>query len=259
MTTINRLRNILVNAAKPGYLPVMIDKLRARLIDRGSAPRAACLAWCAEQAGDAAAWAKSIDAALWAEAEEFGTDHRVYAELRLREIGLDLGGGGEYAMLYFLTRHIRPAAVLETGVAAGHSSRAILAALRANGGGTLYSSDFPYFRIDNPERYVGILVENELRTDWVLRIKGDAMNLPELLAAAPPIDLFHYDSDKTVSGRRRAYGLVRPHLTDRAVVVFDDIQDNWHFRDVAAEHAGTALVFAFQGKYLGVLLPPGFA
>jgi hypothetical protein len=35
---------------------------------------------------------------------------------------------------------------------AGFSSSAILTALKENGEGILYSSDFPYFRIKNPEK-----------------------------------------------------------------------------------------------------------
>ena len=78
----------------------------------------------------------------------------------MENIQYNLGGGADYPLLYFLTRYLNPENVLETGVAAGFSSYAILSALQKNRKGTLYSSDFPYLRIKNPERYIGIVVEN---------------------------------------------------------------------------------------------------
>ena len=57
---------------------------------------------------------------------------------------MSLGGGGNFILLYFLTRKFNKV-VVETGVAAGWSSLAILGAFEKNGEGKLYSSDFPYF------------------------------------------------------------------------------------------------------------------
>ena len=74
----------------------------------------------------------------------------------------DLGGGGAYNIIYFLTRLIKPKIIFETGVGAGYSTYAFLTAIKENNLGTLYSSDFPYFRLNKPERYIGFLVTDDL-------------------------------------------------------------------------------------------------
>ena len=73
-----------------------------------------------------------------------------------------------------------------------------------NNAGYLYSSDFPYFRLAHPERYIGLLVQgNSLKIRWDLDIRGDSVALPEIADNLnhTAIDLFHYDSDKSYSGR----------------------------------------------------------
>jgi len=67
--------------------------------------------------------------------------------------------------------------------------------------------------------------------------------------------LFHYDSDKTVAGRSMAWELVSSKLSESAFVVFDDIQDNEHFRSLIKTTDRTWKVFKFKGKYLGMLMP----
>ena len=95
---------------------------------------------------------------------------------------------------------------METGVAAGWTSLAILRALK-NGEGYLYSSDFPYFRLKNPEKYVGCLARDETnKENWFLDIRGDDIALPEISRKLNNncIDLFHYDSDKSYSEKNSA-------------------------------------------------------
>ena len=60
-------------------------------------------------------------------------------------------------------------------------SLAILRALEKNGNGHLYSSDFPYFRLENPEKYIGYLAKNENnKNNWFLDIRGDDKALLKL-------------------------------------------------------------------------------
>lgn len=205
---------------------------------------------------DMTSWARNLDEASWSEAEQFCLRQRAVASARLWEVGLDLGGGGAYDLLYFLVRVLRPQTVVETGVAAGFSSSAILLALKRNGAGHLYSSDFPYFRLAEPGRYVGMLVADELRSRWTLRCDGDRNNLPWIVKQVETIDLFHYDSDKSIDGRNFALRTVQSKLGDNAVIIFDDIQDNRHFRDLMAQMNRPFLVFAFEGKWLGMVGGP---
>jgi hypothetical protein len=142
-----------------------------------------------------------------------------------------MGAGGEYEFLYWLTRLLEPDVIVETGVSAGWSSEAFLQAIKKNGRGKLYSSDFPYFRVADPDRYIGILVSD--KTNWELHLTGDENALPAIVASVPEIGLFHYDSDKSYSGRQFAVDTVLPKLT--GPLVMDDISDNRWFRDFTHE------------------------
>lgn len=243
------LRNVARNALRPSYLPVMLGKVRARL---RPTHRDEALAWAAEHAESVDTFAAAIDAALWAESGDWADAFDVHAHAVLAAIGVPLGGGGHHRLLHFLTRLRRPATVVETGVAAGWSSAAVLAALDTNGTGQLWSSDFPYFRLEDPERYVGCVVPEPLRSGWHLYTKGDRANLAEILPACGPIALFHYDSDKSYEGRTFGWETVAPHLTADAVIVCDDIDDNTWFRDWVTAEARPFRVFERGGKYVGL-------
>lgn len=241
------------NATRPGFLPVMARKVLVRIRERTWRVHPEAEQWAASHAAPVDDYARAIDPQLWDEAVAVGEELRRRGEQVLTPLGIDLGGGGHYPLLYFLVRRLKPAVVVETGVAAGYSSRAILTALAANGSGHLYSSDFPYFRMEEPEKYIGVLVEPELRDRWTLRTKGDRVNLPEILAEVDGVDLFHYDSDKPVDGRRFALDLISTKLRPGAVVLMDDIQDNDHFRDHVAASGASFHVFEFGGKYIGAI------
>jgi hypothetical protein len=247
--------NIVINALKPGNAREMAHKLSLRWRERhAQSQRAAVAAWCQAHSTDIQAWASGIDSAAWKEACAFAEDQRRIAEDKLGHLGVDLGGGGAYHLLYFLTRTLRPKVVVETGVAAGFSSRAFLSALRSNGAGRLLSSDFPYFRLRDPERYVGILVEPELRSNWQPLLKGDRSNLPEIVKQIGEIDLVHYDSDKSYEGRAFAMRTLGSRLAADGIILFDDIQDNWHFRDIIQKRR--FLIFPFEGKWVGMFGGP---
>ena len=68
---------------------------------------------------------------------------------------------------YALCRALRPAVVLETGVAYGVSSSFITKALELNGTGHLHSVDRAPVR-PGVESYIGALVPDELRSRWTL-------------------------------------------------------------------------------------------
>ena len=212
--------------------------------------------WAAAQAQDLAAHLSALDAALWAESAAFAAELEQEGARILSGLAVVQGGGGAYALLYFLTRQARPEVAVETGVASGWSSTAILAAMEANGIGQLYSSDLPYADRDGSEAAIGILVPDTLRPRWRLCTKGDRACLPDIVAGCPRIDLFHYDSDKKAVGRDFAWGLVKPNLVPGAVVIFDDIQDNFHFRDLTARENLPFQIFEFADKYIGMFRMP---
>ena len=243
------LRNIARNALRPHYLPVMARKVAARL--RPSHHDAA-VQWAAATAESLDEFGKSLDPDLWAESAAWAAEFRISARARLDALAVPLGGGGQFQLVHFLVRYLRPRVVLETGVAAGWTSQAILSALELNGAGTLYSSDFPYFRLDDPERYVGCLVDDALRSRWHLALNGDRANLAEFGSELSEIDFVHYDSDKSVEGRQFVMDAIAGRLRPGAVVVMDDIDDNTFFRDWVSQTERTCRVFARGRKYVGL-------
>jgi predicted O-methyltransferase YrrM len=195
---------------------------------------------------------------LWGEAEEFGAVLRERGMTTLQALGQDPGAGGEHEFVYWLTRLRQPAVVVETGVAAGWTSQAFLAAMERNGRGRLYSSDFPLFRLSRPEQLIGCVVDPALRGRWELLLEGDRVNLPKILARVPSIDLFHYDSDKSYPGREFAVRLVQPRMTSGGLILMDDVRNNsWFFDEITRTHQPHAIL-GHGGRY-GVLgeIPSG--
>jgi predicted O-methyltransferase YrrM len=250
---VGRLANIVRRTLDQRYRSEVIRKARYHFHERANAnDRAESEAWCRTHAEDPTAWAQSLDAAAWDEAKAFASAHFERALQILKDAPPVLGGGGSPALLYFLTRTRRPRHVVETGVAAGHTSRAILSAIAANRHGHLWSSDLPYFTVEQGEALIGLIVEDELRRNWTLKTEGDRRCLPLIANDAAPIDLFHYDSDKSREGREFAWSLVAPRLAPGALVLFDDIQDNTHFRELTAT-AKAFHVFAFRRNWVGLI------
>ena len=249
------LMNICRSAMNPAKAVVMAQKTLRRFMDpQGTISPADYQAWLKRSAVDIDSFLSRFDPALVAEANEFSRNLDIRANDILSRIPHDLGGGGGVPLLYILTRLRRPSAILETGVAAGFSSATFLAALERNGTGHLYSSDFPYFRIENPEQYVGVVVDPALKSRWSLFLKGDDSNIPDILSRAGTIDLFHYDSDKSYTGRTKTMNRVRPHMSEGALVVMDDIQDNAYFHDLVKPlPTGSFHVIFYQGKYIGLI------
>ncbi len=243
------LRNVARNALRPHYLPVMARKVAARL---RPSHRDEAIEWADARAESLADFAAALDPELWAEAEAWGAEFRVVARTRLDNAAVPLAGAGHFQLVHFLVRYLKPNVVLETGVAAGYTSQAILSALAKNGHGTLYSSDFPYFRLDVPERYVGCLVDDDLRAGWHLGLNGDRANLAEFLPQIDQIDFVHYDSDKSVEGREFVLDAIRSRLSPDAVLVMDDIDDNTFFRDWVTRTATPCHIFGGGRKFVGL-------
>lgn len=209
--------------------------------------------WCEEHAEDATTLFQAMNPEIWAESIQFADG----LAARARAMPANTSGEGDYRVLYFLVRLLRPATVVETGVAAGYSSAAILRGMAINGCGHLWSSDFPYFRNEDPEKNIGVLVDESVREHWTLHLRGDRKNLPRILDECGAVDMFHYDSDKSVLGRRYALEMALRRLAPNGIVIIDDIQDNFHFRDWIMATSWPFHVVSFAGKYLGIAVPGG--
>ncbi len=248
------MKNIFLNLLNRNYFLVIIKKILKRF-EKDTSEKAK--KWAKLNVTHSTeSFCKLIDPKLYDEILFDIKSIEKEANIKLSKLNILLGGGGNYTLLYFLTRKLKPNIVVETGVAAGWSSLAILRALKKNDKGKLYSSDFPYFRLENPEQYIGYLAKNqENKSDWYLDIRGDDVAIHEILKRIGNnnIDLFHYDSDKSYSGRDKALKNLYPKINSKTVIIFDDIQDNLHFKNLIEKTKEDYCIIDFKGKYLGIL------
>ncbi len=164
-----------------------------------------------------------------------------------------MGGSGHIDLLYDCVRLLKAKNVLETGVAYGWSSLAILKALSQNSSGRLFSIDMPYPRKQN-ESDVGIVVPQNLKKNWILIRRPDNPGINVALKqAGGKIDLCHYDSDKSWWGRHYAYPILWKSLNNNGLFISDDIQDNLYFSEFVEKNSLNFAVVEFKGKYIGLI------
>lgn len=214
-------------------------------------------AWLKDNAISQEEFGRQLDQKFWLLSVSEFHEKANKANFKAADAGVELGGGGASLLLYFLVRKFKPKNIVETGVAAGHSSLALLSAIQMNKAGRLYSSDLPYFRLPNPEALIGHVVTDELKSNWSLHLEGDKKNLEKICSEVTSIDLFHYDSDKSVSGRQAAISKIKSLLHGDSKLIFDDIQDNDHFYRIVRSNLATnrrSVIIAYQNKYIGLLV-----
>jgi len=219
---------------------------------------------------------------LSARANAWAADRVVPVETALKAIGIDgqpptlnpavlqaakehankaikMGGPGDLDLLYAAVYLTNAASVVETGVAYGWSSLAILAAMADSGCAhtkQLISVDMPYPKMGN-EAFVGIVVPDNLRRNWVLIREPDRRGLEKALACLKaPLDFCHYDSDKSWRGRKYAYPLLWGALKSGGIFISDDIQDNMAFAEFVEEEKVPFAVTGYEGKFIGICRKP---
>ena len=164
-----------------------------------------------------------------------------------------MGGSGHIHLLCDCVRLVNAKIVIETGVAYGWSSLAILKSLNQINNGKLYSIDMPYPRKDN-ENDVGIVVPKYLRKNWTIIRKPDQPGIKNaLVRAGGKIDLCHYDSDKSWWGRHYAYPILWDSLKSGGLFISDDIQDNLYFSEFVKKKNLKFVIVEFEGKFIGLI------
>tara|TARA_Y100000996_G_scaffold404984_1_gene379650 strand:- start:3539 stop:4303 length:765 start_codon:yes stop_codon:yes gene_type:complete len=164
-----------------------------------------------------------------------------------------MGGSGHIHLLYDCVRLLRAKKVIETGVAYGWSSLAILKALENSDNCKLYSVDMPY-PTKNNENDVGIVVPEYLKKNWILIRKPDRPGIINAIKKAQePIDLCHYDSDKSWWGRHYAYPILWNSLKSGGIFISDDIQDNLYFSNFVKNNSLKFAIVEFNGKFVGLI------
>ncbi len=178
------------------------------------------------------------------------------ASARAEAAQVRMGGPGDLDLLYAAVCLLGARRVVETGVAYGWSSLAILAALEGCDDAALASVDMPYPKMGN-EAFVGIAVPERLRARWTLVRRPDRYGLDSALRVlGGTVDLAHYDSDKSWQGRTWAFPRIWAALAPGGLFICDDIQDNLAFAEFAGSLGLSAAVTSAHGKYVGLLRKP---
>jgi len=163
-----------------------------------------------------------------------------------------MGGAGDLDLLYQLAEYCQARRVIETGVAYGWSSLALLLSLKKRNG-LLVSTDLPYLGLDN-DLYVGCVVPDELRGNWNLLRGADRQRIPDAIRLAGFLDLCHYDSDKSYAGRMWSYPRLWKALHSGGIFISDDIGDNMGFADFARSVGTEPIIVRSSEKYAGILI-----
>jgi hypothetical protein len=135
--------------------------------------------------------------------------------------------------------HMRPAVMVETGVARGMTSAAILSALRVNNAGRLYSIDLPPLTRGWAQQS-GVAVDPELRYRWTYIRGSTHRRLPPLLSQLGPIDVFIHDSLHTARTMTFEFRCAWEALRVGGVMISDDIDDSLAFETFVAAQPVTA-------------------
>ena len=117
---------------------------------------------------------------------------------------------------------MRPAVMVETGVALGFTTATVLTAMRENGHGHLYSVDLPAIQYD-PDEAVGREVPEDVRDRWTLTLGPSQRVLPGLVARVAPLDVFLHDANHAYGAQLFEYRTAWPHLRSGGVLLSDDV------------------------------------
>ncbi len=174
--------------------------------------------------------------AMWDAVSPFAQEIRVSEFMtemvRRRDIQGSEGvmGALDCAMLYALTRWLRPAVVVESGGFIGMSSAFILKALADEKltKSKLYSIEW------SEEREQGALIPDELRPQFI-PMRGKVEDFLERGELPSPIDMFLHDSSHSYRHMLWEFRQFWPRLRDGGLLVSHDVQMNAAFPEFVAK------------------------
>lgn len=254
---LNRLETLVWFLKRPGLYRQMLRSLRSRwnASRNDEASRDLAAHWCRARAVDTPAAIRALAGGDLGEpfSQKFSDDLAV-ARVRASSCPVRMGGPANLDLLYAAAEAVGATRLLETGVAYGWSSLALLASAANRPGARLVSVDMPYPGYGD-EAYVGCVVPPELRANWTLLHRADREGIPLALGRFNgTIDLCHYDSDKSHDGRLFAYRRLWDALREGGILISDDIGDNMAFAEFADTLSGEVIVVADGKKFMGMIL-----
>lgn len=251
---LSKIRTVLWYLARPKYYSELFALIKGRLFKSKSENSAVdSVKWCSERAiTTEGALAKFTGASQLNDFSFIHSKELEEAADRASKSAVKMGGAGNLSLIYGLAEQLQATRVIETGVAYGWSSLAILLSITKRGG-SLISVDMPYAKMGN-EDFVGIAVPAQFRKSWELIRLPDSKGLPLALEKFEQIDFCHYDSDKSYAGRMFAYPKLWNAIREGGMLISDDIQDNTAFRDYCLQIGREPVIVSFENKFIGVLL-----
>ena len=254
----SKLKTLFWFLGRPILYPQIWQMIRRRLFLRNDTHRMEeTILWCKE---NAISELEGVSRLLGKPTQELATLRELFPEEmaaamdRAKQSKVNMGGAGALDFLYHVTKHVQPKGIIETGVAYGWSSLTFLLA-SAQSEGQLRSVDMPYPNMGNDE-FVGIVVPQEMRNRWKLYRESDRTGIPKAIRDLGQIDIIHYDSDKSYSGRWWAYPQLWEALRPGGLFISDDIHDNSAFREFAEHLQMEPIVVESQEKWVGILQKP---
>ncbi len=171
----------------------------------------------------------------------------------------------ERILLYVLVRHLRPGAVLETGVYYGGNTAFLLAGLHRNDHGRLVSIDLPDSMIRasgqdagaarhplvgdselyDPVLRPGFIVPEYLKSRWDF-VEGNS--LEEIPRRSETFDLYLHDSDHSMAFLTAELERAAPRLSRHATIVADDVDWSNAFFAFCVTRKLSPLLFTDNGK-----------
>jgi predicted O-methyltransferase YrrM len=253
-----KLKAVIWYLKRPRLYTQLIRKTASKLfLSKSPDTRKEAEYWCREKAITSSDVITQITGAAIPEPiREKYKDIFATAEATAGKCPVKMGGPGDLNILYSIAEHLKAQNVVETGVAYGWSSLAILLSISRRKGSLLVSTDMPYPNLNN-DRYVGCVVPSELKQHWRLIPLADKDALPKALKQFHQIDMCHYDSDKSYGGRMWAYSRLWNALRPGGCFISDDIGDNVGFRDFCNQIGINPIITQSPTttglKYVGIL------
>jgi predicted O-methyltransferase YrrM len=173
--------------------------------------------------------------------------------------GWDDGDPQLVRLAWCLVAHVRPENIVETGVARGLTSRALLEGLERNGTGHLWSIDLPPLLEYDLAQETGAAVPKILYDRWTLLRGSSRSVLPQLAGELGRIDLFVHDSMHTTRNVLFELEVVWPVLAPGGAALIDDVEKNSAIVQFIKAHpeASSVICASSDGEVqIGCLIKP---
>ena len=250
----SKLKTLFWYFQNPKLLPDAFFKIKNGLFNQARENTGqAAIDWCRTTAiSEREAFAKFFpDQPFTSIREKFPAEYN-YALQKEKECRFTMGGPGAVDLLYNFCEATGSQQALETGVAYGWSTLAILLSLQKKNEARLISIDMPYAKMGNDD-FVGTVVPMELKKQWNLFRESDYTGVPKAIVQLKEIDICHYDSDKSYAGRLRSNTLIWNAMKNGGIFISDDISDNLGFKDFCDSISQTPVIVDSGNKFIGIL------